>query len=322
VSLRNPGFVNQLAAGRALYGEAPYGAPSGGTPASLAAMTRDDLISYHRSWWRPDNATMIIAGALSADEGFALAQQLFGDWPAPTTAMPDLPANRAGEVLPPRVVVVDMPDADQAAVSVGLRGVSRTDPDYYPLTLANNALGGSSTARLFQEVRVKRALSYGAYSAFQAFRDEGVLVAQAQTRNDAVPEVAQVMLAEIRRLAEEPLGQDVLQKRRNLLTGSFGRQVETTAGLAGFLANLAIQGLPMGEYGAYLSRLEAVTPQQVAQSVAAELDPAQASIVVAGRASEFIEALRAQYPNVELVPFAELDFGVPTLRTEASAGGQ
>ena len=319
VSMRNPAFVNQLATGRALYGSAPYGAPGGGTPASLAAMTRDDLVSYHRSWWRPDNATMIIAGALSAEEGFALAERLFGDWAAPATAMPALPENRAGPALAPRVVVVDMPDADQAAVSVGLRGVSRTDPDYYPLTLANNALGGSSTARLFQEVRVRRALSYGAYSAFQAYRDEGVLVAQAQTRNDAVPEVVQVMLAEIRRLAAEPLSQDVLQKRRNLLTGSFGRQVESTAGLAGFLANLAIQGLPMTEYGAYLSRLEAVTPQQVAESVAAELDPAQASIVVAGRASQFIDGLRAQYPNVEVIPFAEVDFGTPTLRPVSSS---
>jgi zinc protease len=212
------------------------------------------------------------------------------------------------------VVVIDMPEADQAAVSVSLRGISRADPDYYPLLLANSVLGGSSTARLFQEVRVNRALSYGAYSSFQALRDEGALVAQAQTRNDGVPEVVRVMLQEIRRLADEPVPQDLLVRRKTLISGSFGRQVETTFGLGSFLAGLAVQGLPMSEYAEYLSNLAAVTPAEVASSVAAELDPTQAGIVVVGNASQFIDGLRADYPNVEVIPLTEFDFGSPNLR--------
>jgi zinc protease len=314
VSMRDPSFVSQRVAARAVYGDAPYGAPGGGTPASLAAIGRDDLVGYHRNWWRPDNATLIITGALNAEEGFALAERLFGSWAAPQTPLPPLPANRAGEAPAPRVIVVDNPDSDQAAVSVVMRGIARSDPDYYPLVLANSALGGSSTARLFQEVRVRRALSYGATSGLAAYRDEGMLVATAQTRNNAAAEVAQVMLAEIRRLRQEPFAEDVLLKRRTLLAGSFGRQVETTSGLGGFLANLAVQGLPMSEYARYLPSIEAVTPEQVAASVAGEIDPAQASIVVVGRASEFLEALRAQYPNVEVIPFGDLDLGTARLR--------
>ena len=315
VSMRDPGFVGQRVAWRAAYGEAPYGAPPQGTPASLAALTRDDLVAYHRAWWRPDNATLVITGALDAEAGFALAERLFGSWAAPSEPMAQLPANRAGEAPAPRVIVVDNPDADQSSVSVVMRGVQRGDPDYYPLVLANSALGGSSTARLFQEVRVRRALSYGANSGLPSYRDEGVLVATAQTRNNAAPEVAQVMLGEISRLTREPLTEDVLQKRRTLLAGSFGRQVETTFGLGDFLAGLAVQGLPMSEYARYLPSIEAVTPQQVAASVAAELDPARASIVIVGRASEFLEALRAQHPNVEVIPFAELDLGTARLRS-------
>jgi len=318
VQMRDPGFVGQRVAWRAAYGEAPYGAPPQGTPATLAAMTRDDLAAYHRAWWRPDNATLVITGALDSEAGFALAERLFGSWTAPSEPMPPLPASRAGEAPAPRVIVVDNPDADQSSVSIVMRGVSRSDPDYYPLVLANSALGGSSTARLFQEVRVRRALSYGANSGLPSYRDEGVLVASAQTRNNAAPEVAEVMLGEIRRLTREPLGDDVLQKRRTLLSGSFGRQVETTFGLGDFLAGLAVQGLPMSEYERYLPSIEAVTPQQVAASVAAELDPSRASIVIVGRASEFLEALRAQHPNVEVIPFAELDLGTAALRS----GGQ
>ncbi len=317
VALRQPGTVNAFALRRVLFGDAPYGAASP-TPAALQALTRDDLVRYHANWWRPDNATMVVIGSLEPEQGFALAERLFGDWAAPAQPLPALPANRAGAPGAPRVVVVDMPAADQAAVSVALRGVTRGDEDYYPLLLANSALGGSSTGRLFQEVRVNRALSYGAYSSLETMRDEGLLVAQAQTRNDAVPEVASVMLNEIRRLAAEPIAPEQLERRRTLLTGAFGRQVETTFGLGSFLTNLAVQGLPMSEYGRYLSSLAAVTPEQIARSVAAELDPSQASIVIAGRSSQFIDQLRAQYPNVEVIPLDQFDFGRAALRSAAN----
>lgn len=313
VQLRQPGFVNSLALRRALFGAAPYGSLGVATPASLNALTRDDLVRYHGDWWRPDNATMIVIGSMKADEGFALAERLFADWKAPAAVMPQLPANRAGRPLGPRVIVVDMPQADQAAVSVAMRGVTRGDEDYYPLLMANSALGGSSTARLFQEVRVKRALSYGAYSSLETLRDEGMLVAQAQTRNDAAPEVASIMLSEVR-LAAEPIPADQLEKRKTLATGGFGRQVENTFGLGTFLSNLAVQGLPMSEYGRYLSKIAAVTPAQISASVAAELDPDQANIIVVGRASEFLDKLKGQYPRVEVIPIGSFDFGTPSLR--------
>jgi zinc protease len=318
VSMRDPSFVAQRVAYRAVYGDAPYGAPPGGTPASLAALTRDDLVTYHRDWWRPDNATLVITGAMDAEAGFALAERLFGQWAAPAAPMPQMPANRAGEARAPRVIVIDNPDSDQSAVSVVMRGIARSDSDYFPLVIANSALGGSSTARLFQEVRVRRALSYGANSGLPSYRDEGLLVALAQTRNNAAPEVAQVMLAEIRRMAQEPLTDETLQKRRLLLAGSFGRQIETTAGLGQFLSGLAVQGLPMSDYASYIPNLEAVTPEQVAASIAAEIDPALASIVIVGRASEFLPALRAQYPDAEVIPIGELDFGSATLRAAAA----
>jgi zinc protease len=166
-------------------------------------------------------------------------------------------------------------------------------------------------------VRVRRALSYGANSSLPSYRDEGVLVALAQTRNNGAPEVARVMLAEIRRMREEPIAEDILNKRRTLLLGSFGRQMETTAGLSQFLSSLAVQGMPMSEYARYVPSLRAVTPARVTASVAAEVDPAQASIIVVGRASEFLEGLRAQFPNVEVIPISELDFGSARLRGAA-----
>lgn len=318
VQMRDPSYVAQRVAWRVAYGDAPYGSPPTGTAASLAALTRDDMVAYHQAWWRPDNATLVITGSMDANAGFALAERLFGDWAAPAAPMPALPANRAGTPAAPRVIVVDNPASDQSAVMIVTRGVPRNDADYFPLVVANNALGGSSTARLFQEVRVRRGLSYGANSGLPSYRDEGLLVATAQTRNTGAPETARVMLAEIRRMRDEPITPEVLNKRRTLLVGAFGRQVETTNGLGNFLSTLAVQGLPMSDYARYIPSLQAVTPAQVTASVAAEIDPAQASIVIVGRASEFLEALRAQHPNVEVIPISELDFGSATLRRAAS----
>jgi zinc protease len=312
VTLRQPGKVGDLALRRVLFGDAPYGAGAA-TSASLAALTRDDLTRHQADWWRPDNAQLVIVGSLSPEQGFALAERVFADWRTPAATLPRMPSNRAGTAGRPRVVVVDMPEADQASVSIALRAPTRADSDYYPVLLANSVLGGGATGRLHQEVRLRRALSYSANSFIETLRDGGLLVAQAQTRNDAVPEVTGVMVGEIRRLAAEPIPADQLAKRQTRVMGGFGRQVETTSGLGSFLSSLAAQGLPMTSYDRHLARIAAVTPQQVSASVASELDPAQASIVIAGRASEFIDALRAQYPNVEVIPLSRFDFGRATL---------
>jgi zinc protease len=317
ISLREPGYIASQAIGRVLYGDAPYGAPSG-TPAALQALTREELQRHQQTWWRPDNATLILTGSLEPAEGFALAERLFADWRPPAGARPALPTNRAGAAAGPRVVVVDLPGAGQASVNVALRAIERKDADFYPLTVANAVLGGSSTGRLFQEVRVKRALSYGAYSNLATRRDEGFLSASAQTKNETADEVAEVLTAELARLRAEPLAADVLEPRKTFLTGAYARQAETTTGLGGILAGLALQDVPLSEFSRYAAGLGAVTPTQVGAALSGEIDPAQASIVIVGDAKAFLEPLRAKHPNVEVIPFTELDLASPTLRRAGS----
>ena len=313
IGLRQPAFVANQAIGRVLYGQAAYGAPSS-TPESLQALTREELVEHQRSWWRPDNAVLILTGSLEPAEGFALAERLFGDWRPPSGSRPALPANRAGASQRPRVVVVDLPSAGQASVNVALRAIERKDSDFHPLTLANAVLGGSSTGRLFQEVRVKRALSYGAYSNLATRRDEGFLSASAQTKNETADEVAEVLMAELARLRAEPIGAEVLEPRKTYINGAYARQAETTTGLGGMLASLALQEVPLSEFSRFATELQNVTPAQVASALSGEIDPAQASIVIVGDAKAFLEPLRAKHPNLEVIPFADLDLASPTLR--------
>ena len=134
----------------------------------------------------------------------AIAEQYFGSW----QGAPWRPrgAIAAVVVVPrPRVIVVDMPGAGQAAVTVARAAIARRDPLFYPATVANAVLGGGYSARLNQEIRIRRGLSYGSSSSLDPRREAGPFLARTQTRNDAAAQVLDLMVGEMRRLGAEPI---------------------------------------------------------------------------------------------------------------------
>ncbi len=315
VQLSQPGPVASRAVGRVIYGDAAYGAPGGGTTTSVPTINRDDVVRFHARSFDPGNATLVFSGAITTEQARALAEQAFGDWRGggSTAAAPTGEA-LAGPVLAPRVIVIDQPGAGQAAVYVAVRSVSRTDADYFPLALGNTLLGGGYSSRLNQEVRIKRGLSYGAGSSLGARLGEGVFTASAQTRNDAVPDVAELILSEIGRMGTERITEDELGPRRAVMIGGFGRSLETVDGLGGFVASLALYDLPMSELAAYAGNVRAVTPEQIESAFARHLPGSEASLVIVGDASQFLEALRAKHPNVEIIPLSDLNLDSAALR--------
>jgi len=312
VALSQPGSIAAQSVGRVVYGDAPYGAPGSGTLTSIPALTRDDVAVFHSDRFRPSQATLVFSGDVTPAEARALADEAFGDWrdagPAPAAI------DKAGHALPPRVVVIDQPGAGQAAVIAAIRGVSRTDADYFPLTLGNTLLGGGFSSRLNQEIRIKRGLSYGARSSVGAQQDVGVFTASTQTKNETATEVADLILAEVGRLGTTQATEAELAPRRATLIGGFGRSLETVDGLGGLVANLALYDLPMSDLADYAGRVRSVTPQQVEAAFADHLPTDQASLVIVGDASKFIDGLRARYPNVEVIPLTELNLNSATLR--------
>lgn len=313
VQLSQPGPVAGLAAARAVFGEAPYALPGSGTPTTIPGLTREDVAAFHGARYRPSEATLVFSGDITAEAAWALAEQAFGDWrdPAGTVTAQDDPA---GAPVAPRVIVIDQPGAGQAAVVAALRGIARTDEDYFPLLVGNGLMGGGFSARLNQEIRIKRGLSYGANSSLGVREDEGILTASAQTRNDAVPQVAELILAEIARLSDTEATEAELAPRKATLIGSFGRQLETVDGLGGLVAGLALYGLPLENLATYDDDVNGVTPAQIQAAAARRLPAGQASLVIVGDASVFLEALRARYPNVEVVPLSGLNIDSVTLR--------
>ena len=312
VAYQQPGQLAGFAASQVVFSGTAFGHVADGTPASLAKLTTADLAQLHAANFRPDNAILVLTGDITPAQGFALAEKAFGDWKAPAGP----PPTRVG-VTPkaaPRAVAIDLPGAGQAAVTVTKAAIARASPDYYPGIVANSVLGGGYSARLNQEIRIKRGLSYGANSRLSAQRTTGLFRAAAQTKNESAPQVLDLIVAELKRLSDTPAGADELKARKSVLVGGFGRELATTGGLADILGALALYDLPLAEIGVYTGKVEAVTPAQVQAFAKANLDPADASVIVAGDAKAFLEGLRSRRPNLEVVPAADIDFDRVDLR--------
>ena len=313
ISLSDPAAIADLASSRVIYGAAPYGATLDGTPTSIPAITREDVVGLYRTRWIPSRATLVFSGDIEPDAAFALAEKLFGDLRDPEDAAPTI-ENPAGDPTAPRVVVIDQPGAGQAAIEAVSRSIARNDPDYYPLLLGNAVLGGGYSARLNAEIRVKRGLSYGASSGLGARIDEGLFSASTQTRNDAAAEVVGLISTEIGRLSTEPVSAEELAPRRATVLGSFSRSLETVSRLSSVVASFAQYGLPIEELGSYATKVRAVTPEQIRDAVSRRLPAAGVSYIVVGDAAQFITPLTAAYPNVENIPLTQLNLDSATLR--------
>ena len=318
VELGEPGSIARYVAARVIFGDAPYGQPLGGTPESLARIDRNDFVKYHGRWYRPDNAILVVGGDIKPQAAFALAQRYFGDWKKPAEPLPALPAPKPVDSAGPRVVVVDKPDAGQAAVLVTRAGIERKSPDYFRGLVANSVLSGYS-GRLNQEIRIKRGLSYGAGSSLETRRSVGPFVASAQTKNQSAVQVSDLLLGEVSRLATAPVPEVELTPRKAVVVGNFARNLETAAGLVSQVATLAVYGISFDEINRYIGNVQTITAADVQRFAGSRLDAKATSIVIVGNAKEFLPELRKEYSQVEVIPVAELDLNTALLRKKPLA---
>lgn len=311
VALRQPSAIANYALRRAVYGSAPYGGIA--SPTSLAAITRADVAGFHAAHYRPDNAVLVIAGDVTPEEGFALAERHFGQWARPAAPLPAEPDATAWAQAP-RAILIDLPESGQAAVAFGQRGVARTAEDYFPSLVASNILGGGYSARLNFEIRIRRGLSYGVSASLSPNLAPGPITASGQTRNDAAVQVVELMETEFRRMGTEDVSERELTARKSVLIGAFGRSVETTSGIASQLSSLALFDLPLDRLNTYVADVNAVTAAQVRAAGQRLFDPANADLVVVGDADVFEAALRERRRNLERIGVDELNLDRPELR--------
>jgi len=312
VSYDDPDYLAGVVFDRLVYGFHPYGKPDSGTPASVVAVTRADLLAFHKRWFGANNAILAIVGDVTAQDAFAGAERAFGSW-----ARVELPPTKPDEPPPPtrRLVIVDRPGAVQTEIRVGNTSLPRRHRDYLALDIAMKILGGEGGNRLHRVLRSDRGLTYGASAALNALKDTGNLVAETDTRSETTAEALRLVVDEIVRLQRQRVQQRELSDAQEYLTGSFPLTIETPGAIAVQVLNAVFYGLDLNDLQTYRERVNMITVDDIQRVAQQYLHPDRLTIVLVGDASVFAKQLAGVgFDQVERIPLAELDLSSPDLR--------
>ncbi|PIV75392.1 MAG: peptidase M16, partial [Rhodocyclales bacterium CG17_big_fil_post_rev_8_21_14_2_50_68_7] len=272
-----PDVIGAKRFNREIFPDHPYGASA--TAPSVAAIAREDLAGFHRARYAAPSAVVTIVGDVSRAEAEAIAARLTAE----------LPAQGAAEEMPPQTmpkrqtVRIDHP-ATQSHVFMGLPGMSREDPDYFPLLVGNHVLGGGGfVSWLMQEVREKRGFAYSIYSYFQPMRQPGPFQIGLQTRRDQTAEALKVVEATLRRFLDEgPSEEDVRRAKQNLADG-FALRLDSNRKILGYVSMIGFYRLPLDFLDQYPRRVRAVTRAQIRDAFARRVKPENlVTVIVAG----------------------------------------
>ena len=263
----------------ALYQEHPYALPLDGTRDSVESLSRQDIVDFHHEFYCARNARLAIVGDLSKEQAMTLAEELTGD----------LTEGRIPESLPPveplaqgRELRIEH-SSTQVHILLGQPGIRRGDPDYFPLYVGNHILGGGGfVSRLYEEIREKRGLSYGAYSYFSPRRELGPFTASLQTRGDQQELALQVMRDTIRAFIDHGPTPEELGAAQNNISGGFPLRLDSNSKILGYLALIGFYGLPLNYLDTFVDKVNAVTLEQIIDAFKRRLHPDRFITVMVG----------------------------------------
>ena len=271
----------------AVFGPAhPYGHPVDGTTQSAVAVQLADLKAFYANAWRPDRATLVCSGDVAKGDLTSLIDASWKTWTAPKTP-PAPPLAPAPPQAPwPRLVMVAREGAPQSLIAVARVGVAVTDPAWPPLERVNDAIGGSFTSRLNQDLREQRGLSYGAGSSVATTRGTGGVVARAAVFVEKTGEALQAMLGDLTDVAKNGFSDEEVAKTRSEARGDLVSAYETVDGATGLLVRDASLGLGADFEAVASGKRDAATKSELNALAARYFDPAGAVIVVVGPAGQ------------------------------------
>jgi zinc protease len=293
----------QLALGaflREVYGpNHPYGYREIGTADSNKTISRGDMMSFWKQGYAPGNSALVLTGDLNPAEARNLAEKYFGNWKGDTrkhTPPPvDVKTTRA-------IYIVDKPGAPQTFVLAGGIGVARSSPDYVPIEVMNNALGGLFSSRINMNLREEHGYTYGGFSTFLYRRGPGIFAAGGGIRTDVTAPAVSEIFKEFDRIHSAPLSADELKLAKGSFALSLAGLFETSERTAGSIGELFTYDLPLDYYKNLPARIEAVTPEDVQRVAAQYVHPDTSIVVAAGdRAKIEPELQKLSIGTIELV---------------------
>ncbi len=275
-----PGAVASKAFMKAVFGDNPYGWPAEGTEDSVARITRQDIVDFHRTCYVPNNAIMTVVGDVGSDELKGLIAKYFRGWNGKDVPSPRIPAPYSPDK--PAVIAINK-EITQANIILGHAGVRRDDPDYYAVLVMNYILGGGGFAsRLMDNIRDNKGLSYDVHSFFAANKYAGSFQVGLQTKNQSANTAIEETLKEMNRIMTEPVGDKELNDARSFLTGSFPLKIDSNNKIAGFLTSVEYYNLGLDYIEKYPAYINAVTKEDVLRVAKKHLNTKGYILVVVG----------------------------------------
>ncbi|MGB2959379.1 MAG: pitrilysin family protein [Bacteroidota bacterium] len=276
----NPRSVASVLFHRQLYGEDhQYGRASVGDEQSITATTTDDVRRFHDSFYRPNNAGLIVVGDVTAASLLPKLEMLFGEWqkrPVPDHSLPP-----TTQVTGRKVLLVDRPGSAQTRIQIGQIGAARLTEDYYSLTVLNTILGGSFASRLNNNLREEHGYSYGAGSRFDFRPLPGPFFAAASVQSDVTDSALVEFLNELDAI-REPVPEDELARAKNYVALRFPAGFQSVTDIVNQLDDLFVYGLPDDYFNTYTSRISSVTGDDVHRAAKRYIDPEHLLIVLVG----------------------------------------
>lgn len=292
----DPSAIADNVAKTLVYGnDDPYGEIT--SEETLDNVTREKCQNYHDTYFRPNEAYLVVVGDIKPREAKKQAKKYFGDWeegdvPRNLFSYPDCYDE-------PKVAIANKEGANQSTVMA-------THEVYLPpghenaikARLMNHVLGGGSfNTRLFQNLREDKGYTYGAYSNLQKDERVGRFSARAQVRTSVTDSTLTEILNEMERLQEEPVDKEELQLTKNVISGSFGRSLEDPRTVARFALNIERYDLPDDYYETYLQKVDEVTADDIRKMAEKYLKPDRGVVLAVGNASKIEDKMKKFSPD-------------------------
>jgi zinc protease len=300
---------------RLAYGTHPY-AHIDLTPESLERLTRADLVAWHRTHFVPSNAFVVVVGDVEPEQARRSVDRAFRGWrgaPVPALQFPAIPERTGREIL-----LVHRPGSVQSVIAVGNLTIPRAHPDFVPLDVANQVLGGSAASRLFMDLRERRSLTYGAYSGVDELAGVSPFRARAAVPNARTAPAMDAFMEHLERIVREEAPQAEIADAERYLSDSFPLQIDTYGRVAWMVEYLRLFQLPDDYWDGYRSQIRAVTPAQALAAARAHIHPERAVVVVVGDANVVAEPL-ARWGEVHMVDTDGRPLTLDAVRAQAPA---
>ncbi len=286
-----PFSVALRVAQKVVFGDSPYAYRPTGTVEAVQAISRDDVASFWKSYYRPQNAALVLSGDITAQQAKDLAERYFSGWKgspdSKSSAIPLTPATPQH-----RIVIVDKPGAPQTAlVAMGI-GLPRNTPDYAATEVMNSILGGLFSSRINMNLREKHGYTYGASSFYRFRRGAGPFMAAALVRTDVTGPAAGELVHELQDLADNPPTAAELALARNYELQSLPGQFETVRTTSGLIGDLFVYSLPVDYYRTLPGQYDSLTPEAVNKAARDHVHPSEMVIVAVGDKAKIESGLK------------------------------